>query len=518
MVRERGLEPPPPKGLPPQGSASTNSATRARGAQNGRGDDHGKSVLWIAFWQDYPVLVMQLGWFESYLMPEKDHNEVGLEVRQLWEKGYENLEKKQYDYAMELFSMALEKEPSFFECRMALRAAQVKKHEKAGKLAKIASAAGATPNMAQAKLALNKKNYFGAIASAEKVLCADPENSVGHRVIVEASQALDFPHTVISSLQMLKKANPENKSLTTELASALEKLGDWDQAEEVMGQLAAVNPDDPLLQQAYKDTAAKATIFRGNYERMMKEPGAGEEPDGGNDILTIEEAMEEKIYVMEERLQSEPDNYKLGVDIAKLCVEQKDFERAFEYYEWVQENNQVGDSAIDRAIADAYEARFDYDIERCLEGSPERTVIEQDSDKFMLENCRQRTEKYPTMLEFQLELGERLLKLGEVGEAIQAFQRSQNTPKLKLESLNYLGQCFMQRGMHDMALSQFEKALTEKGVFDEQKKELVYNLANVCAELGRHEDAAAHFKSIYEVDIGFLDVAEKVEGGYSAGG
>ncbi len=31
MVRERGLEPPPPKGLPPQGSASTNSATRARG-------------------------------------------------------------------------------------------------------------------------------------------------------------------------------------------------------------------------------------------------------------------------------------------------------------------------------------------------------------------------------------------------------------------------------------------------------------------------------------------------------
>ena len=449
-------------------------------------------------------------------MPEKDHNEVGLEVRQLWEKGYENLEKKQYDYAMELLSMAVDKEPAFFECRMALRAAQVKKHEAAGRLAKMASAASAAPSMAQAKLALSNKNYFGALVSAEKILCADPENSVGHRVIVESSKALDFPHTVISSLQMLKKADPENKSLTTELAAALETLGDWDQAEQVMGQLAAVNPDDPFLQQSYKDTAAKATIFRGNYEKKMNERGAQEVSDDGGNVLTVEEAMDEKIFILEERLQNEPENYKLGVDIAKLCVEQKDFKRAFEYYEWVEDNNQAGDSSLDRAIGDAYEARFDHEIKQCPEGSQERNEIMQERDRFMLENCRQRAEKFPTMLEFRFEMGERLLKLGDAGEAIKAIQRSQNSPKHKLESLNLLGQCFMQKGMHDMALSQFEKALSEKGVFDEQKKELIYNLGQVNEQLGRLEDAALHFKSIYEVDIGFRDVAEKVEGGYSA--
>ena len=449
-------------------------------------------------------------------MPEKDHNEVGLEVRQLWERGYENLETKHYDYAMELLSMAVEKEPSFFECRMALRAAQVKKHETAGRLAKMASVASAAPSMAQAKLSLSNKNYFGALVSAEKILCADPENSVGHRVIVDSSKALDFPHTVISSLQMLKKADPKNKSLTTELAATLETLGDWDQAEQVMGQLAAVNPDDPFLQQTYKDTAAKATIFRGNYEKKMNEPGAQEAPDGGGNILTVEEAQDEKIYVLEDRLQNEPENYKLGVDIAKLCVEQKDFKRAFEYYEWVEDNNQAGDSYLDRAIGDAHEARFDHEIKQCPEGSQERNEIVQERDRFMLENCRQRAEKFPTMLEFRFELGERLLKLGEVDEAIKSFQRSQNSPKHKLESLNLLGQCFMQKGMHDMALSQFEKALSEKRVFDEQKKELIYNLGQVNEQLGRLEDAALHFKSIYEVDIAFRDVAKKVEGGYSA--
>ncbi|MFL2943615.1 MAG: tetratricopeptide repeat protein [Limisphaerales bacterium] len=453
-------------------------------------------------------------------MPEKDHNVVGMEARQLWERGYEQLEKKQWDYAMELLCMAVEKDPGFFECRMALRAAQVKKYENASSLAKIAGTAANAHNMAQAKVALARKNYFGALSHAEKVLCADPESSVAHRVIVDASSALDLPQTMISSLQMLKKVNPENKDLTKELGTALEMLGDWDQAEQVMGQLAAVNPDDPVLQQAYKDTAAKATIFRGQYEKMITEPGAGEEGLGDNvetETLSADEALDEKIYHMEERLQGESDNYKLGVDIAKLYVQRRDFERAFEYYDWVLDNNQVSDSAIDRAVADAYQAQYDNDIKAFPEGSPEREGLVRERDVFLLENCQERAERYPTMLEFRFELGERLLRMDQVNEAIQAFQKAQNSPKHKLDSLNYLGQCFMKRGMHDMALSQFEKALGEKTVMDQQRKELVYNLACVYEEQGRREEAARYFKEIYEVDINFLDVADKVESGYSSG-
>ena len=447
---------------------------------------------------------------------EKDMEAVGMEARQLFEKGYGLLEKKQYDYAIELLIMALEKEPAFFECRMSLRAAQVKKNENASTLSKMAGAAANAHNMAQAKVALARNNYFGALSYAEKILCADPENSVAHRAIVEASGVLKYPHTMISSLQMLKKANPNDHGLTKELAAALEMLGDWDQAEKVMQQLAATDPDDPVLQQAYKDTAAKATIFRGNYEETFKKGSDEEEENEGGSILTAEQALEERVYVMEERLQDEPENYKLGVDIAKLYVEMKDFERAFEYYEWVREENKVPDSNIDKAFADACEARFNHQIEQLSSGSEEREALAKERDEFLLQNCRDRVDRYPTMPEIRYELGERLFHEGEVNEAIQAFQRAQNSPKHKLESLNYLGQCFMRRGLYDMALSQFEKALAGKGVFDEQKKNLVYNLASVYDELGRQEEAQGHFKSIYEVDIGFKDVAQKVEEGYSS--
>lgn len=451
---------------------------------------------------------------------EKTMDEVGMEVRQLFEKGYGLLEKKQFDYAIEIFSAALDKEASFFECRMSLRAAQIRKNEKLGSIAKMAGAAANAHNMAQAKVAIARKNYLGAMSHAEKILSADPENSVGHRVIVNASQALNYPQTMISSLQILKKANPGDKDLTKELAAALEMLGDWDQAEEIMGKLAKVNPDDPVLQQAYKDTAAKATIYRGRYEATFKKDEERSKGDGGDSpskIRTAEEALNDRINVMEERLQNEQENYKLGVDIAKVYVELKDFDRAFEYYDWVQRENQVSDSTIDKAIADAHEAKFNHDIGQFPEGSPEREGLEMERDEFLLQDCRERADRYPTMLEIRFELGERLFQVGEANEAIQAFQRAQNSPKHRLESLNYLGQCFMQRGLYDMALSQFEKALEEKGVFDEQKKELVYNLACVYEHQGRSQEALHHFKSIYEVDIQFRDVVQKVEAGYSKG-
>lgn len=450
-------------------------------------------------------------------MPDKDHTSVGGEVRQLWEKGCDTLEKKNYDYAMVLLADALEKEPAFFDCRMHLRAAQVKKHENAGRLSKMAAAAGNAHHMAQAKIALARKNYFSALAHAEKTLCADPYNSVAHRVIADSALALDLPQTMISSLQMLKKANPKDNKITQELAKALEMLNDWDEAERVMLELAQMNPEDPFLQQAYKDTAAKATIYRGNYEKRRDEQDASEVDDSKADY-TSEDVLDEKIFDMEERLQNEPENFKLAVDIAKLYVDRQDFDRAFEYFEWVQENHSVGDSSIDRALADAYEAQFDYDINPYPEGSSERIGLEADRDTFMLENCRERADRYPTMLEFRFELGERLFRAGDVDEAIQTFQRSQNSPTHKIHSLSYLGQCFMQRGMYDMALSQFEKAMDGKTTFDDQMKELVYLLASVCEKQGKREQAEAHYKSIYEVDVGFRDVAEKVESGYSAGG
>ena len=304
--------------------------------------------------------------------------------------------------------------------------------------------------------------------------------------------------------------------MTQELADALEMLGDYNQAEEVMAQLSRMNPDDIYLQQAYRDTAAKATIYRGGYEKMMEDGEDDEEAVPSN--FTSEDVLQEKIFYMEEKLQDEPDNHKLAVDIARLYVEQQDFERAFEYFDWVMENNPVGDSAMDKAVAEAHEARFEFNLRALNTDDPneaaEHARLIEERDAFMLENCQERADRYPTMLEFRFELGEWLFRAGDVNEAILAFQRAQNSPGHRLRSLSYLGQCFLQRGMHDMAVSMFEKGLQEKSAMDDQKKEMVYHLGCVYEEIGKIAEAMEQFKSIYEVDIGYRDVAAKVESGY----
>ena len=72
--------------------------------------------------------------------------------------------------------------------------------------------------------------------------------------------------------------------------------------------------------------------------------------------------------------------------------------------------------------------------------------------------------------------------------------------------------------MFDMAARRLQDALKEKIVFDEEKKELIYNLGCVLESLGKKDEACEQFKQIYEVDIGYKDVAAKVEGYYGGQG
>jgi lipopolysaccharide biosynthesis regulator YciM len=80
--------------------------------------------------------------------------------------------------------------------------------------------------------------------------------------------------------------------------------------------------------------------------------------------------------------------------------------------------------------------------------------------------------------------------------------------------MSYLGQCFALRGMNDMAARTLQNALKEKGVFDDEKKELLYALGVVFEKMGKTEEAMDQFKQIYEVDMGFKDVSAKVDAYY----
>ena len=67
-----------------------------------------------------------------------------------------------------------------------------------------------------------------------------------------------------------------------------------------------------------------------------------------------------------------------------------------------------------------------------------------------------------------------------------------------------------------MAASTLQKALQKKEVMDDEKMNLHYQLGYVLDSMGRREESVDQFKIIYEKDIGYRDVADRVDAYYAS--
>ena len=212
-------------------------------------------------------------------MAEKTINEISRDAKMLFIKGNEAAQRENTDYAIDLFNQVLVKEPAFFDCRKALRAAQFKKASSGstGFFKKMMSGAGSSPQIAKAKLALGK-NPAEAMAIAEQVLNGDPNNSSAHRIIVDAAQALELPHTAVLSYETLAKNSPKDRDLAIAFAEALAAAGDVSDSENNRGEkilmdLLRDNPQDGDLNTALKNLSARKTMNQGGYSAL--ETGGG---------------------------------------------------------------------------------------------------------------------------------------------------------------------------------------------------------------------------------------------------
>ena len=142
-------------------------------------------------------------------------------------------------------------------------------------------------------------------------------------------------------------------------------------------------------------------------------------------------------------------------------------------------------------------------------------LLKAERDNYMLAECKERADKYPSDLIIRFELGQLYLQAGKITEAIQEFQKAQNNPNKRIAALNGLGQCFARRNMNDLAAKTLEKALSEKQVFDEEKMDLTYSLGSILEKMGKKEAAIEQYKKIYEVDVSFKDIAKKVDDYYA---
>jgi tetratricopeptide (TPR) repeat protein len=76
---------------------------------------------------------------------------------------------------------------------------------------------------------------------------------------------------------------------------------------------------------------------------------------------------------------------------------------------------------------------------------------------------------------------------------------------------NMLGHCFIQKGMPRAAVIWFKKGLEAPGRTAEEYKALQYELGSGYEEMGDRARAVSVFTEVYGVDVGYRDVAEKLQ-------
>ena len=464
-------------------------------------------------------------------MPEKSLSEVPRDLRDLYQKGATALQRQNFDYAIAIFQQVLGREPAFLECRQALRAAQLKKSGgSTGFFKKVLGGASNSPLVAKAQMARSRP--LEAMAIAEQILENDPQGSSGNRILAESAMAAGLPKTACFAYEILLKSSPKDYDLSMAYGEALSASGQIAKAETVYSDLMRAYPQKGEIVAALKNLSARQTLNEGGYEALADGSGSYRDILRNKDeavkleqehrSIKSDDVSQNLIAEYEARLANEPHNLKLIRSVAELYTQKKQFDKALEYYERIRSSESGGDATLEKAIADTSIRKYDHLLSQLDLTNPDHAAqaeqLKKEKALFQLEEIRKRAERYPTDLQIKFELGQLYFLAGKYNEAMAEFQKAQNNPQRRLQAMAYLGQCFAAKGMNDMAARRIQEALKEKPGFDDEKKDLIYLLGSLLEKMGKKEEAMEQFKQIYEQDIGYKDVAAKVDAYYSGQG
>lgn len=116
--------------------------------------------------------------------------------------------------------------------------------------------------------------------------------------------------------------------------------------------------------------------------------------------------------------------------------------------------------------------------------------------------------------ESHYDLGVAYMEMGLVDEAIEQFQKvirfSDATSDRRVRAYESLGQCFIERQQYGAATASLARALTEKSFSDDTLVGVLFLLGYAAESERRWNDALTYYQRVYAVDIHFRDVTDRL--------
>ncbi|HEX6535070.1 MAG TPA: tetratricopeptide repeat protein [Gemmatimonadaceae bacterium] len=112
--------------------------------------------------------------------------------------------------------------------------------------------------------------------------------------------------------------------------------------------------------------------------------------------------------------------------------------------------------------------------------------------------------------ESHYDLGVAYKEMGLLDEAISEFQKALRGTEQRVRTYEALGQCFVEKQQHQIALTILSRALNDKTYTDDMLVGVLYLLGYASEELGRWQDALRFYERVFAVDIQFRDIGDRL--------
>lgn len=446
-----------------------------------------------------------------------------MDVSKHLEKAAEAVRKKNFDYAIGLYHQVLVLKPDHGEARRELRQALLRRAE----YKKVGPAMAALLGMHhRIGIGVGKmlKKPDHVVRSAEGYLRNAPRSAGVNRALAEALERAGHRQSAIAVWEFLGD-DAQLGDYALKRAGAL--YYSLKQMEKALGCYETVlkrSPRDSEAEKMRKNLAAEGVLSSGSYDPTRSSRDLARDKDqqrvleAGHKIVATEDEKSLLLKRLTEALAGDPGSVRARRELVDHHVKNREYAAAIAVLEAglaldadsYELRERLGDVKILQLESQIRTARA-----RASKGdaAAETDLIDLGREKleFEVEEFTRRVADHPTDLGLRFRLGQLLLEHGAVDRAVESFQHAVKDPRRRIESLIGLGRAFEQKGLIDLARKQLEQALEGVDAGTERATEITYFLACLAEKAGDADGARARFESIYERDIHYRDVGQRLD-------
>lgn len=446
-----------------------------------------------------------------------------------FKKATEAMAKQNWDYAVEMFSVAIKMRPDNVMYRQSLRGVEQKKYKDNGS---GKSMAFLTVNSIRSKIkkARGAKNWAEMDTAAEEGLAVNPWDAHFNADLGEACRERGCNEVATFAYETAVKNAPENKDMLIALANMYERKRDYTNAVKTLERVMRLDPLNGAIRSKIQALGADEVIDRGGYEGAKNtqevktdiKQGYEESVKGGaknpKDVLAPGESAENDLL---RAIKKDPGSLANYLKLADHYKREGDLEKAVGAFKLALDVS--GDPNVREQMEDVQLEMVRKNLlfaKEAANKNPDDAVAKQnriDLAKELLDQeievYSRRTERYPNDMKLKNELAQRFMQANKPALAIPLLQQASKDVRLEAQVLVNLGMCFLKQKQNPLATRQFKKAVEKLTASEHPQpfKDCHYWLARLAEEAKDLAGAETHYLEILGIDYAYKDVAARLE-------